>query len=204
MTSSSELIAEARRAVAATGYRQSTILIAQMADALEAAEAERAEFKRELESRELHHFEVEEENARLHGIIERAKAVTPRIPEFTPSRAWPKYQDDVRRFLSEADTAPRVAPEVIAEAVERNAAALEALAENDGPVDTVPREGEWEYGLVNPDALPGQYGRDDRAHLVSRSREHIERQQRRGHPSIRVVRRRPAGPWLPVDGGSHE
>ena len=63
-------------------------------------------------------------------------------------------------------------------------------------------DSDWEYGLVNPDALPGEYGRDDRAHLVSSSREHIERQQSRGHPAIKAMRRRKAGPWLPVEGES--
>ena len=60
-------------------------------------------------------------------------------------------------------------------------------------------EVEWEYGLVNETARAGEYGPHDRAHLVSRNREHIERQQRRGHPSIRVMRRRAAGPWVPVN-----
>jgi hypothetical protein len=51
---------------------------------------------------------------------------------------------------------------------------------------------EWEYGLLSPDARE--------AHLVSANREHIERQQRRGHPSIRVVKRTAAGPWVEVKG----
>lgn len=66
------------------------------------------------------------------------------------------------------------------------------------PHGTEPDEDNWEYGLVSPDATPGQYGPHDTAHLVSRSREHIERQQRRGHPSIQAVQRRPAGSWEPV------
>lgn len=60
---------------------------------------------------------------------------------------------------------------------------------------------EWEYGLVNPDARRGQYGRDDTAHLVSTNREHIERQHKRGHPAIQFVRRIKAGPWTVVPEG---
>lgn len=64
--------------------------------------------------------------------------------------------------------------------------------------DVTPRgegdDAEWEYGLVNPDALPGQYGRDDTAHLVG-PRDHIALQHRRGHPAIQFVRRRKAGKW---------
>lgn len=62
-------------------------------------------------------------------------------------------------------------------------------------------EPEWEYGLLNPQAPDGgklQGG----AHLISANREHILAQQRRGHPAILAVRRRKAGPWLPVEGES--
>lgn len=62
---------------------------------------------------------------------------------------------------------------------------------------TEPDEREW--GLISPDAHPGQYGRDDRAHLVSRNREHVERQHRRGHPSIMLAHRRAPGPWEVCD-----
>lgn len=62
---------------------------------------------------------------------------------------------------------------------------------------TEPDEREW--GLISPDAHPGQYGRDDRAHLVSRNREHVERQHRRGHPSIMLAHRRKPGPWEVCD-----
>jgi len=68
------------------------------------------------------------------------------------------------------------------------------------PVDTsVEGEAGWEYGLVNPDAEFGEYGRDDRAHLVSTDREHIERQWRRGDPLIQFVKRVSAGEWQPVE-----
>lgn len=62
-------------------------------------------------------------------------------------------------------------------------------------------EPQWEYGLLNPQAPDGgklQGG----AHLISANREHILAQQRRGHPAILAVRRRKAGPWLPVEGES--
>lgn len=64
-------------------------------------------------------------------------------------------------------------------------------------------ETEWEYGLVSPDAVPGEYGRDDIAHLVSRNREHVERQHRRGHPSIRLMQRTTPGPWVPIPEGDN-
>ena len=60
-------------------------------------------------------------------------------------------------------------------------------------------EGRWEYGLLNPQA-PDRGKLRDGAHLISDNREHILKQQRRGHPSIQAVRRRKAGPWLPVEG----
>ena len=62
-----------------------------------------------------------------------------------------------------------------------------------------PEETKWEYGLLNSQAPDGGKLQDG-AHLVSDSREHILTQQRRGHPAIQAVRRRKAGPWLPVEG----
>lgn len=70
---------------------------------------------------------------------------------------------------------------------------IEVLAALDGAP-----EPEWEYGLLNPQAPDGgklQGG----AHLISDSRDHIITQQRSGHPVIQAVRRRKAGPWLPVE-----
>lgn len=63
-----------------------------------------------------------------------------------------------------------------------------------------PAEVDWEYGLVSPEAEFGEYGRDDRAHLVSNNREHIEKQWRRGHPSIQFVKCVKAGQWVPAKG----
>jgi hypothetical protein len=58
------------------------------------------------------------------------------------------------------------------------------------------KEIEWEYGLVNPDALPREFGRDEQAHLVSGNREHIEKQWKRGSPKIMFVKRVKAGQWV--------
>jgi hypothetical protein len=55
---------------------------------------------------------------------------------------------------------------------------------------------QWEYALLNPDALPCEYGRDEQAHLVSSNREHIEKQWKRGSPKIMFVKRVKAGQWV--------
>lgn len=81
-----------------------------LADAVESLQAERDEFKREMESRELHHFEVETENAQLRDIIERAKGVThsSSVPlGVTEARHWDRLLAETQRILSEADTALR-------------------------------------------------------------------------------------------------
>lgn len=72
--------------------------------------------------------------------------------------------------------------------------ALDTLAEQGEP--------EWEYGLYNEDPHP-QSERPHRAYngayMVSDNFEHVRTQHRRGHPSIKFVRRRKAGPWEVCD-----
>lgn len=60
-------------------------------------------------------------------------------------------------------------------------------------------EPEWEYGLCEEDPRERPHRAYNGAHLVSDNRAYVEAQHRRGHPSIKFVRRRKAGPWGSVD-----
>lgn len=59
-------------------------------------------------------------------------------------------------------------------------------------------ESDWEYGLYEEDPHRERerpHRAYNGAHMVSESRAHVEGQWRKGHPSIKFVRRRKAGPW---------
>ncbi len=122
--------------------------------------------------------------------VERAEAKVDRLTA-------PPSEEEVEALRSVI--APLLAPYVSSplDPIDVEIAAAIVAASGRRHLPTEP--GQWEWGLISPDAVPGQYGSADRAHLVSRNREHIERQHRRGHPSIMLAHRRPAGPWEVCD-----
>lgn len=107
------LIAEAREHArkASLGTRD---VLSRLADALEAEHkrasitwedadaASRADYRTQLRVGVARYAKAEAERDHYRAAIDAALAVSVRIPELPPHRAWPQYQDDVQAILSRA------------------------------------------------------------------------------------------------------